>query len=53
MAEEQIERAAERKMDSLDRQLMRGSLAQSEYDREVRALDQWTKQQYAAFCPAR
>jgi hypothetical protein len=41
MTEEQIERAVERKMDGLDRRLMRGELTQAEYDREVCALDAW------------
>ena len=39
MTEDQIERIIERKMDGLDRLLMKGKLTQAEYDREVAALN--------------
>ena len=47
MTEAQIERKAESYMDRLDRQLMRNEITQTVYDREVKALDKWAKDQYA------
>jgi|LakMenEpi03Aug12_release.lakeMendotaPanAssembly.Ray.scaffolds.fasta_scaffold155545_2 hypothetical protein len=47
MTEAQIERKAESYMDRLDRQLMGNEITQTVYDREVKALDKWTKEQYA------
>jgi len=44
---EAIEREAERRMDQLDRHLMRGDLTQSAYDEACRRLDRWTQRQYA------
>ena len=48
MTEDEIERAAERAIDRLDRQLMRGELTQEQYDREIGIVDSWTIQQYKA-----
>lgn len=48
MTEDQIERRVESRMNSLDRQLMSGSLSQKDYEREVKALDQWAADQYRA-----
>jgi hypothetical protein len=48
MTEDQIERIAERKMDALDKRFMAGELSQAEYDKAVKALDQWTKDQCKA-----
>ena len=48
MTEDQIERHVERHMNSLDAQLMNGSLTQAEYDQAVRALDRWAQAQYNA-----
>jgi uncharacterized membrane protein len=45
-SDEMIERRAERLMDALDRRLMKGDLSQTEYDREVRALDAWANEEY-------
>lgn len=47
MTEAQIERKAESYMDRLDRQLMRNEITQTVYDREVKALNKWAKDQYA------
>lgn len=41
MNEDQIERRAERIMDSYDRALMRGDISQADYDQMVRDLDTW------------
>lgn len=46
MTEEQIERIAESRMDSLDSRLMSGKLSQSEYDAETRKLNRWCEDQY-------
>jgi hypothetical protein len=43
----QIEDMAERYMDRLDRQLMRGDITQPQYEREVRALNKWAKEKYS------
>jgi uncharacterized membrane protein len=48
MTENEIERAAERAIDRLDRQLMRGELTQEQYNREIGIVDSWTIQQYKA-----
>jgi hypothetical protein len=45
MTEEQIERIVERRMDSLDRQLMNGQLSQADYDILVQELDAWASRQ--------
>lgn len=47
MTEAQIERKAESYMDRLDRLLMRNEITPTVYNREVKALDKWTKDQYA------
>lgn len=39
MTEDQIERRAEREMDKLDSRYMSGKITQTEYDREVRAIE--------------
>ena len=44
--EDSIERAVERKFDSLDARLMNGTLSQSEYDRESLRVAQWGEDQY-------
>lgn len=41
MTEEQLERRAEQRMDSLDRQLIGNTLTQAEYDMEVKRIDTW------------
>lgn len=46
MTEDQIERRVEMIMDSLDARLMSGSLSQSEYDQEVKRLNDWAEEQY-------
>lgn len=46
MTESQIELQVEMKMNSLDRQLMSGSLSEDQYDREVRKLDKWAEREY-------
>jgi uncharacterized membrane protein len=46
MTVEEIERTAERAMDRLDRQLMRGELTQEQYHREIGIVDSWTIEQY-------
>jgi hypothetical protein len=46
MSEEQIERLVEKRMDALDRSLMKGTMHQAEYDVEVKRLDRWAQQQY-------
>jgi hypothetical protein len=43
--EDQIEREVERRMDALDRRLMRGALTQAAYDEAIRALDAWSRAQ--------
>lgn len=46
LTEDQIETIAERRMDSLDKKLMKHQISQHEYDREVLILDKWTAQQH-------
>ena len=46
MTESQIEMQVESKMNSLDRQLMSGSISEDQYDREVRKLDKWAEREY-------
>jgi len=46
MTEDQIEFICEKTMDSLDAQLMKGTISQAQYDEEVRQLDIWAKDQY-------
>lgn len=45
MTEDQIERAVERRMDSLDRQLLTGALSQAAYDKATRDMDAWAATQ--------
>ncbi len=47
-SEDKIERVVEHEMNVLDRLLLRGSLTQEQYDREVCKLDKWAQQQYDA-----
>ena len=46
LTEEQIERAVQIRMDALDRRLINGELREENYERLVRALDDWAKAQY-------
>lgn len=46
MTAEQIERRVESKFDSLDARLMRGELAQAEYDRLAKAISLWADIEY-------
>ena len=48
MTEQQIEIAAERKMDALDRRFMGGELTRHDYDAAVRQLDRDTRTQVYA-----
>jgi len=43
MTEDQIERIAERQMDQLDQQLLKGILTNEEYNQEVLELDRWVR----------
>jgi hypothetical protein len=45
VTEDQIERIAEREMDRLDREYMSGVLSKYRYDKEVRALDRWVREE--------
>jgi len=42
-SEDQIERIAERQMDRLDQQLLKGILTNEEYNQEVLELDRWVR----------
>lgn len=46
MTEEQIEAFIERKMNTLDRQLLNDQIDQDEYDHAVYLLDLWAERQY-------
>lgn len=46
MTEAQIERAIERKIDSLDRRYLRGDISRAAYDAEMKAIDAWEEAQY-------
>ena len=41
--EDQIERAAERRMDTFDRSMLRGEITQEQYNSLVKELDEWVK----------
>jgi hypothetical protein len=43
MTEHQIEIIAERRMDRLDEQFLKGTLSQEEYDKAVREIEIWTR----------
>lgn len=43
MTESQIEARAERMMDSLDRRLMAGRISDSDYQKQVKEIDAWVK----------
>lgn len=45
-SEAEIERAAERRMDTFDRSMLRGELTQEQYNQLVKDLDEWCKAQY-------
>lgn len=45
LTEDRIERRVERATDALDARLIAGRLTQEEYDREIKALDQWATEQ--------
>jgi hypothetical protein len=47
MTEDQIERAVERQFDSLNAQLMNGSLTQSRYDAASKRISRWAELEYA------
>lgn len=46
MTADRIERAVEQMSNSLDAQLMNGSVSQAEYDRRLRAIDRWAEMKY-------
>lgn len=46
MTEDQIERRAQRRMDALDAQLLRGEISQQAYDAEIHALAERTDQEH-------
>jgi hypothetical protein len=46
MTEDQIERAVERKVDSLDARFMAGTMTQSEYDAAMKAISAWADSEY-------
>lgn len=46
MTEIQIENEVERKINTLDRQLLSGKLSQDQYDQEVAKVDKWANRQY-------
>lgn len=46
MTEEQIECAVERKINALDRMLLKGQLTEDEYDQEIIHLDYWAEREY-------
>jgi hypothetical protein len=50
--ENQIEAIVERRMDSLDRQLMAGECSQDEYDHAADILSKWADEQYALIVSA-
>lgn len=43
MTEHQIEIIAERRMDRLDEQLLKGSMTQEEYNKAVQEIEKWTR----------
>lgn len=43
MTEDQIERIAERQMDNLDQQLLKGILTNEEYNQEVLEIERWVR----------
>jgi hypothetical protein len=47
MTESEIERAVERRMNMFDRHLLVGNINQSQYDKLVGDLDEWSKAEYA------
>jgi hypothetical protein len=47
MTEDQIERAVERLIDSLDQQFLTSNMTQAAYDAAMREIDQWAEQQLA------
>lgn len=53
MTEDQIERRVESMVNRLDEQFMSSDMCQSEYDDEMRKIDQWATQQYRMIAPKR
>lgn len=47
LTEEQIERYVEREMNLLDRAFLNGEIEVDQYDSEVKALDTWSREEYA------
>lgn len=47
MTEDQIERAVERKVDSLDRMFMSTDMTQDAYDKAMKDIHAWAEAQYA------
>lgn len=43
MTEDQIERIAERQMDNLDQQLLKGILTNEEYNQETLEIERWVR----------
>jgi len=46
MTEDQIERCVESMVNRLDARFLASDMSQSEYDKEMRHIDQWATQQY-------
>jgi hypothetical protein len=46
VTEDHIERLVEKQTDSLDAQLMKGTLSQKDYDKAMRDLSEWAAYQY-------
>lgn len=44
--EDQIERIAEREMNRLDREYMKGMLSEAKYKAEVAELEKWCREEY-------
>lgn len=47
MTEHQIEREAERRMDRLDASYLKGEITSEAYDKAIRELDEWAREQQA------
>lgn len=46
MTEEQLERAVERKVNSLDARFMNSKMTQAEYDAEMKEINDWAEKEY-------
>jgi hypothetical protein len=53
MTEKEIEREAERRMDTLDRHLLAGVITQLQYELSVHDLEKWSKEEYTKAGSAR